>query len=417
MPPQTQAAEQLNSNKRVWIPVSVVIVVIAVIALLTLRSHPVSIRYATVTRQSITSTISTNGQVEPANNFEAHAPAPASVRRVFVSAGDRVKAGQMLLQLDDSEALSEAARAEAQVKAAQADLAAVRAGGTREEVITNQAQLTNARAELQASQRNLAAVQRLQQTGAASPAEVQDAEARLKNAQNQVNLLQQKTGARFTPLDLQRAEAQLEQAKAAYSATQDVLAKSNVRSPQDGEVYNIPVKVGNFVNTGDLLVQVANLSRMVVKVFVDEPDIGRLAKGQTVNVTWDAVPGRTWQGTVTQVPTTVMVKGSRTVGEAACEVDNSDRKLLPNVNVNVTIITAKHDDVMTVPREAIHQADGKRFVLEVQGETLVRRDVETGISNLTDIEITRGVSDGAKIALGAYNNQPLREGMKVSIPK
>jgi HlyD family secretion protein len=417
MPSQAQAAEQLDSKKRLWLPIAIVIAVLALIGIFTLRSRPVAIRFATVQRQNLTSTISTNGQIIPVHNFEAHAPGPSSVKKVFVKAGDHVRAGQMLLQLDDSAAVSDAARARAQVTAAQADLNAVRTGGTREEVITNQAELTRARSELQAAQRNLEAMHRLEQTGAASSAEVQDAGTRVKTAQTQVNLLQQKTGSRYSPLDMQRAESQLEQAKAGYSATEDVLAKSNIRSPQPGEVYNLPVKAGNFVNAGDLLVQVADLSKMTVKAFVDEPDIGRLAKGQTVLVTWDALPGRTWQGTVTQIPTTVVSRGSRSVGEVECEVDNSDRKLLPNVNVSVTVVTARHDNVVTVPREAIRQSDGKRFVLEVVDDRLVRRDVETSISNLTDIEITSGVSDGAKIALGAYNNLPLRDGMRVNAAK
>ncbi|MGZ4816387.1 MAG: efflux RND transporter periplasmic adaptor subunit [Terriglobales bacterium] len=410
---QTQAAEELKSKARVWIPIAVIVAVLAMIAAFALRSRPVAVRYATVTRTTISSAISTNGKIEPTTNFEAHAPAATSVRKLFVKEGDHVKAGQMLLQLDDSQARSDAARAEAQVKAAQAELNAVRSGGTHEEVLTNQAELTRAKNELQAAQRNLETMRRLQQTGAASPAEVQDAEARLKSAQTQVNLLQQKTGDRFSPLDLQRAEANLEQAKAALSATQELLAKSNVRSPINGEVYSLPVKAGAFVNAGDLLVQVADLSRVNVRAFVDEPDIGRLSKGQPVLVTWDALPGRTWNGIVTQVPTTVTARGSRMVGEVVSEVDNSDRKLLPNVNVSVVIVTAKHQDVLTVPREAIHQTDGKKFVLEVVNGKLVRRDVETGVSNLTNIEITRGVSEGAKIAMGAYNNVPLREGMKV----
>jgi HlyD family secretion protein len=335
----------------------------------------------------------------------------------LVAEGDRAKAGQLLLLLDDSAALSDAARARAQVTAAQADLNAVRSGGTHEEVITNQAELTRAESELQAAQRNLEALRRLQQTGAASAAEVQDAETRVNTARSKVNLLQQKSHSRFSSLDQQRAEAQLQQATAAYSATEDLLEKSNIRSPQAGEVYNLPVKAGNFVNAGDLLVQVADLSRVTVKAYVDEPDIGRLAKGQAVQVTWDAIPGRTWQGTVTQVPTTVVSRGSRSVGEVECEVDNTDRKLLPNVNVSVTIVTTRHDNVLTVPREAIHQDDGQRYVLEVEGNRLVRRNVGTSISNLTDIEITGGLNDGARIALGAYNNQPLREGTRVEVPK
>src|SRR5581483_9594609 len=187
--------------------------------------------------------------------------------------------------------------------------------------------------------------------------------------------------------------------------------------PFAGEAYFMPLKVGNFVNPGDLLVQVADLSHVIVRAFVDEPDIGKLSVGQAVTVTWDALPGRSWQGKVTQVPTTVTVRGSRSVGEVVSDIDNSDHKLLPNTNVSVLIVTAKHENVLTVPREAIHQEDGTRYVLEVVNDQLVRRDVETSIANLTDIEVTKGVSDGAKIALGAYNNQPLQSGMKATLPK
>jgi HlyD family secretion protein len=410
---QTQEVEELSSKARIWIPAAIVLLVIVLIAAWSLRSRPLAIRFATATRTNISSTISTNGKIEPISNFEAHAPAATSVRKLLVKEGDRVKAGQLLLELDDSQARSDAARAAAQVKAAQADLNAVRSGGTHEEVITNQAELTRAKSELTAAQRNLETMRRLQQTGAASPAEVQAAEGRLKNAQTQVDLLQQKTGSRFSSLDVQRAEANLEQARAAYAASEDVLAKSNVRSTVAGEVYSLPVKAGAFVNPGDLLVQVADLAHMNVRAFVDEPDIGRLTQGQQVLITWDALPGRTWKGSVTQVPTTVTPRGSRTVGEVVSSVDNSDRKLLPNVNVSVAVVTAKHENTLTVPREAIHQSDGKRFVLEVVNGSLVQRDVETGVSSLTDIEITRGVSEGARLALGAYNNMPLREGMKV----
>lgn len=418
MPLQAQAAEQVSTKRRVWISAVVIIAVLAVVAASTLRSRPVAIRFATVTRQTITSSISTNGKIEPVKNFEAHAPLQTSVKKVLVTEGQRVKPGQLLLQLDDTQVRSDEARAAAQVKAAQAELNAVRSGGTHEEVFTTKSQLASAQLELQAAQRNLATMKSLAQTGAASPAEVQQAEDRVKNAQSQVNLLQQKSGGgRYSSVDVQRAEAQLEQAKAAYGASQDVLTKLDVRAPFAGEVYFMPLKAGAFVNPGDMLVQVADLSHVVVHAYVDEPDIGKLAVGQPVTVTWDALPGRSWQGDVTQVPTTVMVRGSRSVGEVVSDINNSDHKLLPNINVSVLIVTARHENVLSVPREAIHQDGGTRYVLEVVNNTLVRRDVETSIANLTDIEVTKGLGDGAKVALGAYNDQPLHHGMKVTLPK
>src|SRR3954447_9460036 len=155
MASQTQDTEALKTRPSIWVPVAVVIAAVVLIgAFSSMKRGNMPVRTITVERQSISSTISTNGKIEPVTGFEAHAPAAASVKRTFVKAGDAVKAGQLLLQLDDANARAEAARALAQVRAAQADLNAIRTGGTHEEVISNQAELNRARSELQAAQRN-----------------------------------------------------------------------------------------------------------------------------------------------------------------------------------------------------------------------------------------------------------------------
>ncbi len=415
---QTQEQQALKKRPSLWLPITIVLVVVAIIgAASSMRRRAMPITWTKVQRQALSTNISTNGKIEPVTGFEAHAPAPASVRKVLVKEGDQVKAGQLLLQLDDAEARAQAARALAQLKAAQAGLNAIRSGGTHEEVITNQSELDRARAELQAAQRNLDALRKLEQTGASSPAEVHDAEARLNAAQNSVNLLQQKTTNRFGAPDQQRAQAQVDEAQAAYSAAQDLLGKTNIRSTMNGKVYALPAKAGSYVNAGDLLVQVADLSQVIVRAYVDEPDIGRLSRNQQVIITWDALPGRTWSGTVTQVPSSVTVHGARTVGEVTTLVDNRDGKLLPNTNVGVIITTAKHENALTVPREAVHQEDGKRYVFQVIDNKLRRKDIETSISNLTSIEVTSGLPEGAIVALGSLNGQPLIEGVKVNLPK
>ncbi|HWG87224.1 MAG TPA: hypothetical protein VN679_05530, partial [Candidatus Acidoferrales bacterium] len=107
--------------------------------------------------------------------------------------------------------------------------------------------------------------------------------------------------------------------------------------------------------------------------------------------------------------------GTRTVGEITTEIDNFDRKLLPNVNVNVSIITARHNDVLTVSREAVHDVNGKRYVYQIVGQKLQAQEVQTGLSSLTQVEITQGLSDGATIALGALNGASLRSGIEVKV--
>jgi HlyD family secretion protein len=415
-------ARQQNSNggwngraKRLWLILAAIVVAVIVLAAFMSRRRDVPVRAAPAERETIAATIQTNGKIEPLDNFEAHAPAPTTVKRVLVREGEHVKAGQLLVQLDDSAARSQAAKAVAQIKAAEADVSAVRHGGTREEVLTTESQLSNARSELNAAQRNVEAMKALQQRGAASAGEVADAENRLKAAQAQVSLLEQKLKARYSGPEVAKVQAQEREAKAQYSEAQELLQQSNVRAPRAGMVYFLPVQPGQFVGTGQLLVQVADLSKVRLRAFVDEPDIGRLRPGQPVNVTWDALPGQTWQGTVTQIPTTVVTLGTRNVGQFTCTVDNPEEKLLPNINVNVSIVTAKHENALTVPREAIHQDNGNTFVYQIVDGELKRRNVQTSLSNLTRMEITQGLPDHAMVALSAENQQPLKAGMSVKV--
>jgi hypothetical protein len=96
-------------------------------------------------------------------------------------------------------------------------------------------------------------------------------------------------------------------------------------------------------------------------------------------------------------------------------VQNSDFKLLPNVNVGVTIITAEHDQVLTAPREAVHIDDSKAYVFQILEDQLKRRTVDTSVSNLTEVEITKGLSENSIVAIGATNGKALREGMSVRV--
>ena len=379
------------------------------------RGGVVSVHAEKVTRQSIASIISTNGKIEPVQNFEAHASAQASVRRVLVNEGDHVTPGQLLIQLDDADARAQAAKALAQLRAAEASIQAVQAGGTQEEVLTIRSDLAKAQAERDAARRNLEAVQRLQQSGAASPGEVEAARNRLQKADADLQLLQSKLTGRFSTPEIAKVRASAEEARAAYAAAQDQLKNAHITAPFAGTVYQLRVKIGSFVNPGDLLLQMANLDDVQVRAFVDEPDIGKLAKDEKVDITWDAVPGRTWQGTLTRIPTAVTTVGTRAVGEITCEIPNPDHKLLPNVNVNVNIVTAKRDNALTVSREAVHDFDGRRIVYEIDNGKIRPRDVQTGTSNLTRVEIVSGISEGTEIALGAVNAQPLHNGMEVKV--
>jgi HlyD family secretion protein len=379
------------------------------------RDEVIPVRAATVERSMIRSVISTNGKVEPLQSFEAHAPVGTTVKKLLVKEGDRVKKGQLLAQLDDADANSQAARALAQVRASQADLSAQQSGGNREEVLTLQTQLVKSRNERDTAQRNLEALKRLEQQGAASPGEVKQAEDQLAAADADLKLAQQKQKERYSQPEIDRVEAQKTEAQSAYAAAGNILRQLNIRAPFDGVVYSLPVHQGAYVNPGDLVLQEADLSKVLVRAYVDEPDVGRLERGQKIDLTWDAVPGRIWQGSVSNIPSTVKLLGTRNVGETTCVVDNQDLKLLPNINVGVTIVTAEHQNALTVPREALRLDNGKTFVYQIVNNELKRRDIQTSISNLTDVEVTSGITDKTLLALASTNSKPLREGVAVKV--
>lgn len=403
-------------SRRFWVIVALAIAAIALLgAFGSMKRGVVPIRAERVVRGPISSAISTNGKIEPLDNFEAHAPAPVLVKNIYVKEGDHVNPGQLLVRLDDVEVRAQVAKAQAQLKAAEADVAAVKSGGTREEVLTNQSQLIKARDDFQAAQRNLDAMKRLQQKGAASSEEVQAAQNKLNAAQAELDLLTSKKTGRYSPPEVSRAQAQASEARAALAAAQELLRNANIRSPREGIVYSLPVREGQFIPAGQLVVAVADLSTVRLRAFVDEPEIGGLRQGQDVEVTWDALPNRTWHGELTQLPTTISTLGSRNVGEITCRVDNPDHKLLPNTNVSVRIITANAEDALTVPREAIHQDESGRFVYQVVNDKLKRTPVQTGISTLTRIQVTQGLSDNSVVALGTLSSQQLRDGLSVRI--
>ena len=403
----------VNGKRTGIILIALILAVVVLAAFVSLRRSQVPIRVGHAERETITASIATNGKIEALDNFEAHSPVATTVKKLYVQQGQWVKPGQMLLQLEDANARVQAARAEAQLKGAQADIHAVESGGSKEEVLTTRNALVKAQTDREEAQKNLAAMQRLLQTGAASQAEVNAAQDRLRVAEANVQYLDQKLKGRYSQQEVGHVKAEQSEAQASLAAAAQLLRNSNVSTPEGGAVYSLPVQQGAFVNTGDLLVQVADLHRVRVRAFVDEPEIGKLQKGQQVEVTWDALPGRVWKGTLETLPTTVVQRGTRTVGEVTCVVDNGDLKLLPNTNVNVAVITARMENALTVPREAVHQDAKGQYVYQVVNGELHRRDVQTSAANLTRIAVSGNIPDNAVLALGSTNMHSLGPGTLV----
>jgi HlyD family secretion protein len=410
-----QSRTTFYGRNRILVWTSGIIIAVVFLASFMSRGDVVPIRAVNVQRATIRSVISTNGKVEPLHNFAAYAPTGTTVEKVLVKEGDHVKRGELLVKLNDGSARSDSAHALAQVRAAEAASSAVKNGGNQEELLTLNADITKTQTERDAAQRKLDALRKLQTQGSASPGEVKEAENQLARSNADLQLLQQKQKDRYSRPEVAQVEGRQQEATAAYLATEDVMKQLNVRAPFDCVVYSLPIREGDYVHPGDLVVQAADLSKVLVRAFVDEPDVGRLQTSQNIELTWDAMPGHVWPGKVGTVPASLKLRGTRNVGEITFTVDNDGFHLLPNVNVGVTVVTAEHQNVLSLPREAVRQDENGSFVFTVVNQELQRRDVQTGISDLTRVEVTKGVSDNTQIALGATNSKNLRDHLQVKI--
>src|SRR5271170_1164413 len=396
----------------------VIFLAVLVIAFLIARSSTrdiTEIKVEEVTRQNLVSSVSTNGKVEPIGEFQAYAPAAGVVAKVYVDVLQKVKVGDLLLKMDDSDAVAKLATATATLRTAEATLHDMEQGGSQEERIALTGDLGRAQLQLQQSSNDLAALKQLEQKGAASPSEVAAAEQRLQVANSSLQGLQLRSTQRYSPADKARVEAQVADARAALEAAQSSYAGYNIRTPKAGTVYSIPVSTYDFVPAGENLVDVADLNKIQIRAYFDEPEIGKLAAGQAVKIVWDAQPNQTWHGHVSRAPTTVITYGTRNVGECLITVDDAKGDLLPNTNVTVTVITAQRFNVLSVPREALH-TEGGDFVYRVVANKLVRTPVQVGVGvNLTRVEILSGLTEKDTVALSAANNHELTNGLPVKI--
>lgn len=409
-------AQPGKTQSRTWLWILLAIALVVVVFLFMRRKPEVQVRVARVSRQDLTSTVSTNGKVEPVLDFQAHAPNPGVVAQLYARLGEQVRRGQQLLRMDSADAASRVATAQASLKSAQAALTNMKSGGTQDERLSAQADLVAAQNQVHQAQATLATNQKLLAQGAASPNEVALSQQQLTTAQQRVAQIQKRMDSRFGEHDLSAQRAQVAQARAGLTAAQSGYGNVNVRSPIAGTVYSLPVAQFDFVQPGQALINVADLNKLQIRAYFDEPEIGKLADGQPVRIVWDAKPNLVWNGHIKQAPTTVITYGTRNVGECLITVDDARGDLLPNTNVTVTVTTAQHNNVLSVPREALHTEGAVNFVYKIVNNKLVRTPVEVApaaVVNLTRAEITSGLNEGDLIALGATTEVELSNGMLV----
>lgn len=373
------------------------------------------VHFVTVKRSRIESTISTNGKVDPAEWAAARAETAGVVRSISIARGDQVKGGQTIVTLDSTAAQAELTAAEAREQEARAETLVLGQGGKASQLATIDSSTLAAETTVSVAQRNYDSLQRLLSSQAATPLQVQEAKDALDRAKQQLAAFQAQRQTLVTAGDKTVAQAKLRDAEAAVVAAKHRIALSVIKAPMGGTVYQFDLKMGAYLQPGDLVAQVGNLDQVKVTVYIDEPDLGRISLQLPVEITWDARPGQKWTGRVDKLPTQVIALGTRTVGEVTTIIDNPQHDLLPGVSIDAKITSSVAAEALTLPKAALRTLRGASGAFRLNGSIISWTPVKTGISDVNNVQVLSGLQPGDRVADRVIDpsDAELKDGMRV----
>jgi HlyD family secretion protein len=376
------------------------------------KSDAPPVPFTKARRETISNVLSTNGKVEPAEYVDVRVESPGLVKRVLVHAGDLVRKDQTLAEINEPGLQQELDASVAREAQARAELQTLQGGGRSSDNAELTGTLSRLQSDRDSAQRNLDALQRLLAKQAATAFEVEQAKQGIASLDVQIQSLRQRRSSLVGKGDLASAQARVQEAEANVALARDRMRQDTIRAPMAGTVYDLPARTGAFLNAGDPVASIGKLDPVRVRVYVDEPELGRVAAGQSVRITWDALAGREWTGVVEKRPTEVIALGSRQVGEVLCTISNPMRELVPGTNVNAFILTQVVANALTIPKAAVRR-DGTIGVFLLQGENTVKwQPIMTGSSDALRVEVVKGLADGDIVA--EPSDQTLKNGAKVT---
>ncbi|MEO8591687.1 MAG: efflux RND transporter periplasmic adaptor subunit [Candidatus Solibacter sp.] len=398
-------------KKLLWLLLLVGVAAVIVWGLMR-KADPPRVNFVRAQRLTLISTLPTNGKAEPSQWQSVRAETAGVVSTVSVEDGQMVAAGALLAAIADPALQAEIDTAQARLNEVLANLATQEAGGKPADYTEIDNSLARAKFDLAQAQKTFASLERLVAQHASTQQESDAAREKVQQFEMEIAGLERRRKSLVSPTEVTAAQARIGDAETALALARKRAALSLVHSPIAGVVYGREVRQGAYVNAGDLVANVGRMDRLLVRVYVDEPELGRVAVGQPVTITWDALPGRQWHGQVEKKPVAVQPLGSRQVGEVICSIDNEGRLLIPGTNVNAEIRTAVVENAQVIPKETLrHDAQGD-YVFVLRGGTLERRPVKKGISSLSQVQVLEGLNEGDSVALPA--DIPLKAGDRVT---
>jgi len=399
-------------------------------------------------QESLVSQVTASGEIKPTTYTNVTAQGFGRITAILVKEGDHIKKGDVLLTQENIQANADVQAQSAAINSAESGVQASEASyrSAQSDLLQQQANLEKAKLDWERGQGlfkdGLIPKQDFDQRKTAYDAQV----AAVDSSKARVLSLK---------ATLDQTRSQVLQGRAVLVHTQDILHKTTYTSPINGIVSYLPERIGDYVvpgiqnSNGSFLMTLSDMSIVTAEVKVDETDIVSVRIGQDADVTIDAVPGKIFKGKVTEIGSQAVL---RTSGLATTQSTTSNQEakdfkvvvtlasppenLRPGLSTTAKIKTAEKKNVLAIPiqalavrtrkdlEEAAKNAKGTgsnvtlaappptapgdpkkdeiQGVFVVNGKKAVFRPVETGISGVTDIEITKGLQPGDEIVVGSY---------------
>jgi HlyD family secretion protein len=358
-------------------------------------------KLAKVEKGDLAKSVVATGKVEPITKVEIKSKASGIVKKLYVDAGDRVKTGQLLAELDKEEIEARVAQAKAQMEASQAS-----AKGTEADL--ERAKVDAEGVDVPMLKRAYDRAQGMAKEGVVSASALDDAQRNYELALNKQNVA--KAQLLVLKAKIGQAQAQVMQDHANLQQLEEQLGYTTITSPIDGIILSRDVEVGDAVSSilvlgssATLIMTQGDTSEVYVKGKVDESDIGKVYMSQPARIKVESFKDKTFNGKVTKISPMGVEKDNVTTFEVRVSINNPGGELKAAMTANAEIILEEHKNVLQIPEGAILYDKDKKASVEVpdeKGKEGKRKlAVNIGISNGAKTEVLGGLKEGDQVVL------------------
>jgi HlyD family secretion protein len=394
-----------RKRKRVfYITGSILLIVIGVGVLVAFTRGGTKIdpaKLGKVERGDLAKSVVATGKIEPITKVELKSKASGIVEKWFADAGDKVKEGQVLVQLDRQQI-------QAAVREARAALAAAEANERAALADVNRAKTDAEGPDVPLLYRAYQRAENMAKEGVVSESALDDAQKAYELAVNKRDVA--RAQLTVNQARLIQAKAQVQQARATLDRAEEDLRYATITSPITGVVLSRDVEIGDAVSSilvlgssATLVMTLGDISQVYVKGKVDEADIGKVYLGQPARIKVESFKDKMFNGKVTKIAPLGVEKDNVTTFEVRVSIDNASGELKSMMTANAEIILDEHKNVLMIPEAAIIYDKDKNASVEIPDpharDGKRKLTVKVGISNGAKTELLEGLKEGQQVVL------------------